>query len=121
MIDVLIIDPEDEYHRLTDSVGGLHLQLGTPAGRLNPFDLPTPTNTAGAAGDGAGRGDPLTRRALFLHNLIGVLLGGPLDPAAAAVLDRAHPRRLPTAAGINSDVRTHRRPVPLLGRLDRCP
>ena len=55
---MLIIDPEDEYHRLTDAVGGLHLQLGTPAGRLNPFDLPTPAiNTAGrerATGPGVG-------------------------------------------------------------------
>ena len=115
-IDVLIIDPEDEYHRLTDAVGGLHLQLGTPAGRLNPFDLPTPTNTAGAAGDGAGRGDPLTRRALFLHTLIGVLLGGPLPPETAAVLDRGILAAY-AAAGITGDVRTHRRPAPLLADL----
>ena len=111
-VDVLIIDPEDEYHRLTDAVGGLHLQLGTPAGRLNPFDLPTPTTGPETAGE-SGRGDPLTRRALFLHTLIGVLLGGPLDPAAAAVLDRAILAAY-AAAGITSDVRTHRRPAPLL-------
>jgi hypothetical protein len=117
-IDVLIIDPEDEYHRLTDAVGGLHLQLGTPAGRLNPFDLPTPTATpgVGAAGEGAGRGDPLTRRALVLHTLIGVLLGGPLPPETAAVLDRAILAAY-TAVGITTDVRTHRRPAPLLADL----
>jgi hypothetical protein len=117
-IDVLIIDPEDEYHRLTDAVGGLHLQLGTAAGRLNPFDLPAPTVTAasGSTAEGAGRGDPLTRRALFLHTLIGVLLGGPLPPETAAVLDRAILAAY-TAAGITTDVRTHRRPAPLLADL----
>jgi type IV secretory pathway VirB4 component len=116
-IDVLIIDPEDEYDRLTDAVGGLHLQLGTPNGRLNPFDLPTPTTGEDVReSDAAGRGDPLTRRALFLHTLIGVLLGGPLDPAAAAVLDRAILAAY-AAAGITGDFRTHRRPAPLLADL----
>jgi hypothetical protein len=114
-IDVLIIDPEDEYHRLTDAVGGLHLPLGTPAGRLNPFDLPTPT-TGPNTGNESGRGDPLTRRALFLHTLIGVLLGGPLPPETAAVLDRAILAAY-QQAGITLDVRTHRRPAPLLADL----
>jgi hypothetical protein len=116
-IDVLIIDPEDEYRRLTDAVGGLHLQLGTPNGRLNPFDLPTPnTGEAVRESDAAGGGDPLTRRALFLHTLIGVLLGGPLQPETAAVLDRGILAAY-AAAGITGDVRTHRRPAPLFADL----
>jgi type IV secretory pathway VirB4 component len=114
-IDVLIIDPEDEYHRLADAAGGLHLQLGTPNGRLNPFDLPTLNPGPDTTGETA-HGDPLTRRALFLHTLIGVLLGGPLQPDSAAVLDRAILAAY-AAAGITSDVRTHRRPVPLLADL----
>ena len=80
--------------RLADAVGGTHIALGSRAGRLNPFDLPstapagTPTPSA-AGGSGTAEGDPLTRRALFLHTLLGVLLGGPLDPATTAVADRA--------------------------------
>jgi hypothetical protein len=109
-IDVLIIDPENEYTRLAAAVGGLHLQLGTPAGRLNPFDLPTPPPSVSGSGSA---GDPLTRRAMFMHTLIGVLLGGPLQPESAAVLDRAILAAY-TAAGISSDIRTHRRPPPLL-------
>ena len=120
-VDVLIIDPEDEYTRLAAAVGGLHLQLGSPAGRLNPFDLPSPApagspTPSAAGGSGTTAGDPLTRRALFLHTLLGVLLGGPLDPPTSAVADRAILAAY-QSAGITSDVRTHRRPAPLLADL----
>ena len=99
-VQVFVVDPEDEYRRLCDAVGGAYLPLGSPGVRLNPFDLPPGP-------------DPLTRRALFLHTLIGVLLGAPLDPEATAALDRAV---LDTyaAAGITTDQRTHGRPAPTL-------
>jgi len=42
--------------------------------------------------------------------LLAVLLGGPLDPAAAAVVDRAVIAAY-TARGITSDPRTHPRPA----------
>lgn len=99
-VHVAVIDPEDEYARLAGAVGGTYLHLGSPGVRVNPFDL-------------ASGPDALTRRCLFLHTLIAVLLGGPLDPAAAAALDRA---LLATyaAAGITVDPRSHARPAPLL-------
>ncbi|MHB8340608.1 MAG: VirB4 family type IV secretion system protein [Mycobacteriales bacterium] len=99
-VHVAVVDPEDEYARLAAAVGGSYLHLGSPGVRLNPFDLaPGP--------------DALTRRCLFLHTLIAVLLGGPLDPATAAALDRALLAAY-AAVGITADPRTHARPAPLL-------
>ncbi|HVW32713.1 MAG TPA: conjugal transfer protein TraC [Acidimicrobiia bacterium] len=110
-IEVAVVDPEDEYRRLADATGGAYLPLGASGARLNPFDL----------GDEA---DALTRRALFLHTLVPVLIGGGLDPAARAALDRAVIGAY-GARGITADARTHRRPPPLLAdlaaTLDRDP
>ena len=39
--DVLIIDPENEYQRLAEAVGGSYIQLSLNSSvRINPFDLP---------------------------------------------------------------------------------
>lgn len=104
-VQVFVVDPEDEYCRLADAVGGAYLHLGQPAARLNPFDLaPGP--------------DPLTRRALFVHTLMAVLLGEKLDPATTAALDRAVLDTY-TEAGVSSDPRTHARPAPVLADLAR--
>ena len=79
-VRVRVIDPEDEYMRLAAAVGGVTLQLGAPGVRVNPFDLPP----------GDRRPDALTRRALFLHTLISVLLGQQQPPPGErAALDRA--------------------------------
>ncbi|WP_329242771.1 conjugal transfer protein TraC [Actinoallomurus sp. NBC_01490] len=107
-IEVAVIDPEDEYRRLCEAVGGSYIALGSPGVKLNPFDLPTSTTTAGA--------DAFTRRALFLHTLIGVLLDEPLDPAGKAALDRAIVE-VYARAGITTDPRTWTRPAPLLADL----
>ncbi|MGH9091947.1 MAG: VirB4 family type IV secretion system protein [Acidimicrobiales bacterium] len=103
-IDVAVVDPEDEYRRLADAVGGAHLHLGGGT-RLNPFDL-------------APGADPVTARALFVHTLCAVLFGGPLDPAATAALDAAVLATY-AAAGITTDQRTHARPAPTLVDLAR--
>ena len=121
-----VIDPEDEYGRLADAVGGTVIRLGSPGVRINPLDL---------AGD--RRRDALTRRALFVHTLLAVLLqpatgqavgqavgqaggegggqggGHGLDPAARAALDRAITAAY-TGCGITADRRTWRRRPPLL-------
>lgn len=103
-VEVAVIDPEDEYGRLADAVGGAVLRLGARGVSLNPFDLDD--------GD-----DALTARALFLHTLVEVLVREPLDPGARAVLDRAI---LDTyrAKGITSDPATHTRAAPLLSDLE---
>ncbi|MEU1389993.1 MULTISPECIES: ATP-binding protein [unclassified Nonomuraea] len=79
-IEVAVIDPEAEYARLAHAVGGAYVHLGAPKVRLNPLDLP-PKNQRGE--------DPLTRRAMFLHTLIAVMLGEPLGNTGKAALDRA--------------------------------
>ncbi|MEV6374816.1 VirB4 family type IV secretion system protein [Micromonospora musae] len=108
-VQVAVIDPEDEYLRLADAVGGTVVRLGMAGVKVNPFDLPT----------GDSRPDVLTRRGLFAHTLIAVLLGEQPPPAERAALDRA----ILTAyrqAGITADPATHHRPTPLLRDLEAC-
>jgi type IV secretory pathway VirB4 component len=107
-VQVHVVDPEDEYARLSDAVGGGHLQLGAHQVRLNPFDLPA------HAADGVG--DGLTRRALFIHTFVSVLLGQAPDPGQRAALDRAVLAAY-AGAGITGDPRTWARPAPLLADL----
>ncbi len=102
-VQVSVIDPEDEYMRLAAAVGGVTLQLGAPGVRLNPFDLPP----------GDRRPDALTRRALFLHTLVSVLLGQQPPPGERAALDRAIIACY-AGAGITNDPTTWTRPAPLL-------
>jgi type IV secretory pathway VirB4 component len=105
-IEVAVIDPEDEYRRLCEAVGGSHIALGAEDVRLNPFDLPT----------GAQADDAFTRRALFIHTLTSVLLDEPPGPAAKAALDRAIIHTY-AHAGITTDPGTWSRPAPLLADL----
>ncbi|MET9076988.1 conjugal transfer protein TraC [Streptomyces sp. NPDC004232] len=102
-----VIDPENEYVRLADTVGGHVVALGADGVRLNPFDLP-------AAADNSE--DILTRRVLLLHTFLAVLLGSDLTTAEKAVLDRAILAAY-ARAGITSDPRTWRRIPPTLADL----
>jgi hypothetical protein len=104
-VHALVIDPEHEYRRLAEAVGGTYLHLGHPQVRLNPLDLPLDSGP-----------DALARRALFTHTLISVLLSGPLDPDTTAALDRAVLAAYHTR-GITSDPRSHARPAPQLADL----
>ncbi|MGR6319958.1 ATP-binding protein [Micromonospora soli] len=108
-VQVAVIDPEDEYPRLADGVGGTVVRLGASGVKINPLDLP--------AGD--TRPDVLTRRGLFLHTLVSVLLGQQPPPAERAALDRAI-LAVYRAAGITPDPATHHRPAPLLRDLADC-
>ena len=102
-IEIAVVDPEDEYRRLAETVGGAYVHLGAPGIRLNPFDLsPGP--------------EALTHRALFVHTLIAVLLREKPDPAAVAALDRGIICAY-EAVGITADPRSHARPAPLLADL----
>ena len=105
-VHAAVIDPEDEYARLTTAVGGTRIHLGASGVHLNPFDLPA-TSPAGPAGDG------LMRRALFLHTFVAVLLGGQPSAAGRAALDAAI-MACYHQAGITADRRTWARPAPLL-------
>jgi type IV secretory pathway VirB4 component len=102
-VQVAVIDPEDEYLRLADAVGGTIVRLGAAGVKLNPLDLPV----------GDTRPDVLTRRGLFLHTFVSVLIGQQPPPAERAALDKAI-LAVYRQAGITADPRTHRRPAPLL-------
>lgn len=103
-----VIDPENEYVRLAETVGGQIIALGAEGVCLNPFDLPA------ASADGAE--DVLTRRVLFLHTFLAVLLGTDLSAVEKALLDRtllaAYSR-----AGITADPRSWQRTPPTLADL----
>lgn len=106
-IDVTVIDPEDEYTRLAHAVGGTVIALGAPGVRVNPFDIP----------EGDTRPDAYTRRCLFAHTAVAVLLGSDqLTPADRAALDRALIATY-TAAGITPDPGTWTRRAPRLADL----
>lgn len=99
-----VIDPEDEYVRLAETVGGQIVAPGADGVRLNPFDLPP------------GDTDALIRRVLFLHTFLAVLLDTDFTAAEKAVLDRTILAAY-TRAGITSDPRTWTRTPPVLGDL----
>ena len=125
-IEISVVDPEDEYRRLAETVGGAYVHLGASGVRVNPFDLDAESETGTDAGSGGeGLGDqpggalasgPVVRRALFVHTLVAVLLGEKPDPASAAALDRGIVSAY-EQAGITADPRSHARPAPLLADL----
>jgi len=109
-IEIHVIDPEDEYARLADAVGGTHLHLGRPGVRLNPFDLPIHTHRDGRR---SAPKDALIRRCLFVHTVISVLIGAESGPTERAALDRGITATY-QQAGITADARTWTRPAPTL-------
>ncbi|UJW32606.1 DUF87 domain-containing protein [Saccharothrix sp. AJ9571] len=112
-VEVAIIDPEDEYRRLSEAIGGTYIHLGEPGVRINPFDLPIARRPDGRR---TAPKDALTRRALFLHTVLEVLLRTELSAAQRAVLDHAIMTTY-QRAGITSDPRTWSRQAPLLADL----
>jgi hypothetical protein len=104
-VRVAVIDPDDEYADLADHVGGRVIRVGAHDVRLNPLTLP--------AGD--RRPDALTRRGLFLHTLLAVMLDG-LSPDQRAALDATITATY-AAAGVTHDPATWDRPAPTLADL----
>jgi len=112
-VEVAVIDPEDEYRRLCEAVGGAYVHLGADGVRLNPFDLPLHKR---ADGRRTAPKDALLRRSLFLHTVLTLLLGGEPSAMERAVLDRAITGTY-QRAGITADPRTWVRPAPVLADL----
>ncbi|MEU1969680.1 DUF87 domain-containing protein [Micromonospora sediminicola] len=102
-VHVAVIDPDNEYIRLADAVGGVTIALGANGVRLNPLDI----------SPGDRRPQARTYRALFLHTLISVLLGQQPPPSERAALDKAINDAY-DQAGISNDPDTWRRQAPLL-------
>lgn len=82
--DVIIIDPENEYQALANTVGGTYLKLSLNSDRrINPFDLPKPI-----AGEEVQPGDLLRSNVITLHGLLKLMLGD-LNPSEESILDKA--------------------------------
>ncbi|MEK7160887.1 MAG: DUF87 domain-containing protein [Patescibacteria group bacterium] len=80
--DVLIIDPENEYQYLTETIGGTFVKISlTSPHHLNPFDLPVPPKDEHP-------GDVLRSTIINLVGLMRIMLGG-LSPEEDAILDQA--------------------------------
>jgi type IV secretory pathway VirB4 component len=119
--DVIIIDPENEYQKLCDAVGGSYVRLSLNANtRINPFDLPQVIDTDEAD-------DALRANLVTLHGLLRLMLGGTqttaagqimaaLTPAEEADLDQALIDTY-ARAGITSDPLTHRSTPPTINDL----
>ncbi len=103
-IDVIIIDPENEYKKLSESMGGEFVVFSTTSQyKINPFDL---LNTETV------EPDELSNKILDLHSLMKVIVGD-ITPAQDALLDRALVMTYRNA-GITQDPSTFRNPAPLL-------
>ena len=119
--DILIIDPENEYQKLSDAVGGSYIRLSLSSDtRINPFDLPRVIDSDEAD-------DALRANLVTLHGLLRLMLGGSqmaangqvmagLTPAEEADLDQG---LIDTYArvGITSDPLTHNSVPPTISDL----
>lgn len=122
--EIFIIDPENEYQRMAEAVGGAYvrLSLNSPT-RINPFDLPKVIDVEES--DNALRSNLIT-----LHGLLRLMMGGAqtqmvggnnatmpaLSPSEEADLDAA---LIETYArvGITNDPLTHTGQPPTVGDL----
>jgi conjugal transfer ATP-binding protein TraC len=102
-VDVIIIDPENEYQKLASSVGGEFVVFSTTSQyKINPFDLATTESSA----------DELSNKILDLHSLMRVIMGD-LTPSQDALLDRALVLTY-QERGITQDPETFKNEPPLL-------
>ena len=113
-VEVFVLDPENEYQRMAEAVGGAYvkLSLGSPT-RINPFELPKVIDSEEA--DNALRSNLIT-----LHGLLRLMMGGAqaqmlgsqaqvapaLSPVEEADLDAALIETY-AKAGITNDPLTH--------------
>ena len=116
--EILIIDPENEYQKLCDAVGGSYVRLSLNSDvRINPFDLPKVVDSEDAS-------DALRANLVTLHGLFRLMLGGnqigpngqvvpALNANEEADLDQALIDTY-ARAGITSDPLTHQSTPPTI-------
>jgi len=122
--EIFIIDPENEYERMADAVGGAYVRLSlNSVTRINPFDLPRVVDTEEA--DNALRSNLIT-----LHGLLRLMMGGAqaqmmggtavmapaLSPVEESDLDAALIETY-AKAGITNDPLTHQGLPPTIADL----
>lgn len=111
--EIIIIDPENEYQKLCDAVGGSYIRLSLNSDvRINPFDLPKVVDSEDA-------NDALRANLVTLHGLFRLMLGGSvagqvgLTANEEADLDQALIDTY-ARAGITSDPLTHQSTPPTI-------
>lgn len=122
--EIFIIDPENEYQRMAEAVGGAYVRLSLNSNtRINPFDLPQVVDAEEA--DNALRSNLIT-----LHGLLRLMMGGAqaqmqgqsamiapaLSPVEESDLDAALIETY-ARAGITNDPLTHQSPPPTIADL----
>lgn len=123
--EIIIVDPENEYERMCEAVGGSYVRLSlNSATRINPFDLPKVVDVEEA--DNALRSNLIT-----LHGLLRLMMGGAqaqmaasgnmtmlpaLTPVEEADLDAALIETY-AKAGITNDPLTHTGQPPTINDL----
>jgi conjugal transfer ATP-binding protein TraC len=81
-VSVIVIDPEQEYKMLADTVGGAYINFSlNSSNRINPFDLPKPL-------PGENPGDIIRSATIDLIGLINLMLGK-MTPTETSVMERA--------------------------------
>jgi conjugal transfer ATP-binding protein TraC len=81
-IDVIVIDPENEYEHIAEATGGRFFNISlTSINHINPFDLPPPREDENSA-------DILRSNIVNLVGLFRLMLGG-LSPEEDSIIDRA--------------------------------
>jgi len=111
--EIIIIDPENEYQKLCEAVGGSYIRLSLNSDvRINPFDLPKVVDSEDA-------NDALRANLITLHGLFRLMLGGSvagqigLTASEEATLDQALIDTY-ARAGITSDPLTHQSTPPTI-------
>lgn len=110
--EIIIIDPENEYQKLCDAVGGAYIRLSLNSDvRINPFDLPKVVDSEDA-------NDALRANLVTLHGLFRLMLGngGGLSATEEADLDQALIDTY-ARAGITNDPLTHAATPPTIMNL----
>jgi type IV secretory pathway VirB4 component len=81
-VDIIVLDPENEYKALSDAVGGSFISFSLASeNHINPFDLANPREDEKPE-------DVLRSNIINLVGLLRIMLGG-LTPEEDAIIDRA--------------------------------
>jgi len=103
--EVIIIDPENEYERLAEAVGGEYVNFSPSSGvKINPFDL------SGVYEEGVNE---LGLKILSLHTLFKILFSHEITNSEEAVLDKALVGTY-KLKGITADPSTQSKEPPLM-------
>jgi type IV secretory pathway VirB4 component len=120
--DIIVIDPENEYQKLCEAVGGSYIRLSLNSDtRINPFDLPNVIDSDDPSSDA------LKSNLITLHGLFRQMLGNAQIADSGAMittLTQEEEADLDQAlidtyarAGITSDPSTHSNQPPVIADL----